>query len=159
MSSRTSWVERCIAVEAVMLLAALVTPALRESSHHQVAQRAARAIRIVCAAAATAHARTGEWPQDGVSGRAPEAMKPYLPAGFTFQTSGYQLDWDHWTLSDGPESFSPTSQFQGVSVSTRDPRTLRSSLCRRASAMIPPPFARHPRDRSRSEPIRLRIAR
>lgn len=125
MSAGIRWAMPIMAFEAFVLAAALVTPMVRESARHQTAHRAAREINIICSAAATAGARTGQWPPDEAPGSVPAALKSLLPAKFSFTSADYQLDWDHWTLSEGVESYSRVSQFQGVSITVHDPKMLR----------------------------------
>jgi prepilin-type N-terminal cleavage/methylation domain-containing protein len=69
-----------------------------------------------------------QWPSDQGPGVIPPEMAPYLPAGFTFSQSTYELDWDNQTPSLNP--------FQlAISMTTADPRlinALRQSLGTRA---------------------------
>lgn len=52
------------------------------------------------------------WPDDANAGQVPDGLGEYLPAGFSFTTEHYDLDYDN--LSDAP------SGYVGVTVVTGD---------------------------------------
>jgi len=128
--------EAVILVEVLALVVYVAMPALRQAGIREQASRAANDIEQVRFAAKTLHARSGKWPEDGAPGRAPESLRALLPASFTFDRRDYQIDWDHWTLSDGPELFSKTSEFLAVSAVASDPR-LSHEIVEAVGAKLP----------------------
>src|SRR5262245_12990433 len=113
-----------IGVELAALVACLAMPAVRESSIRGKAATAARDMREVCTAAATARAKDGTWPEGGTPGKVPASLQPYLPSHVAFDREQYQRNWDHWRLSDSADSYAKTTEFASVSVITSDPRLL-----------------------------------
>jgi prepilin-type N-terminal cleavage/methylation domain-containing protein len=73
-----------------------------------------------------------QWPAEQGPGIVPPEMLPYLPHGFSFNTTTYQLDWDNRTPQRNPYQIA-------VSVTTADARlmnALRNNLGNRAPYMI-----------------------
>jgi hypothetical protein len=110
-----------IGFELLAIAACFAVPALREDAALREAAHAAHDLQEVAVAATTAHAKLGEWPEDGTPGDVPPSLKGFLPARASFDHGSYKLNWDHWRLSDG---YAQASEFAGVSVITDDPRLL-----------------------------------
>ena len=123
-SRRFGVTEGVVVFEVLVIAACLAMPALHATSNRQRAVRVAKEIRQVTAAAIAARGRTGAWPEPGVAGNVPASLKQHLPARFKFDAGSYRLDWVHWRLSDGVDSFARRSEFVGVSVTTGDPQLL-----------------------------------
>jgi hypothetical protein len=124
MRRRIGITEAIIGFEVLAIIVCMVAPAVIAGSVNGQAQQAAREILQVADAATVAHGKLGQWPEDGTPGVIPASFKPFLPPNLTFDRDAYQLNWEHWRLSDGNGPYSETSEFAGVSVITNDPRLL-----------------------------------
>jgi hypothetical protein len=107
-----------IAVEVLAICGHLAMPVVRDCGMRLRAAQVVQELQIVRTAAQEAAARRGQWPEDGVPGRAPSSLVPFLPPGFTFERDGYRFDWDCWPLGDGAAG----SRFAAVSVVAEDAR-------------------------------------
>lgn len=73
-----------------------------------------------------------QWPGEQGPGMVPPEMLPYLPAGFSFTTPTYELDWDNRSPSRDPYQIA-------ISMTSTDARlmnALRNNLGNRAPYMI-----------------------
>jgi len=131
MIGRTNIVRAALAAEVLLLAGYFILPVFRDAAIRDQAARVASEIRLISAAATTLHARTGEWPEDAAPGTAPKALAR-LPRGLKFKLDGCELDWDHWSLTDGPDAYFVSTDFAAVSVIARDPRLARELLRRLA---------------------------
>ena len=84
-------------------------------------------IRAVEVAALNYNAATNLWPEDAPPGEVPPELRPYLPAGFSFERNGYALEWENWRLADGLPRYPETKVLLGVSVSSEQ-RVLLDAL-------------------------------
>ena len=69
-----------------------------------------------------------QWPVDAGPGVIPPQLAPYLPTGFSFAMSTYQLDWDNLTPTTTPYQVA-------ISLTTNDARLMNAlvqNLGRRA---------------------------
>ena len=60
-----------------------------------------------------------QWPAETGPGTVPAEMAPYLPSGFTFQRTTYDLDWDNLSPSLTPYELA-------ISITTTDPALLQA---------------------------------
>lgn len=111
---------KVIAVEVVALIGCLAAPGLSTALARQQASRTAVEVGRVIQGAKLAYAHSGEWPADEPQGHMPTSLASVLPAPVRFDEKAYQLDWDHWKLSDGHEDYSPKCEFAAVSFVTKD---------------------------------------
>jgi hypothetical protein len=102
---------KIIAVEVVAVIGCLA---------RQQASRTAVEVSRVIQGARLAYAHAGAWPADEPRGHMPASLASVMQAPVRFDDETYQLDWDHWTLSNGHEDFSPKCEFVAVSFVTKD---------------------------------------
>jgi hypothetical protein len=115
-----------IVAEAVALLGCLIAPGLVAGKARKEASLAAIEVNRVIRAAELAYASKAAWPADEPQGRMPDALISVMPLLARFDHGDYLVDWDHWTLSDGPDEFTPRTEFAAVSVVTPDRRLARN---------------------------------
>ena len=125
-----------IGLEVAALIGLLATPGILASRKRAVASVAAADLKRVITAAQTAFARTGAWPDDAGRGRMPESLRSFLPSPVQFTASRWQLDWDHWKLSDGAEEYAPKTEFVAISVITPDTRLERAIMDAMGSELL-----------------------
>ena len=66
------------------------------------------------------HADHLTWPDDTYAGQVPAGLAEYLPDGFGFNRSGYQIDWENWVLPNGLPQNPASGVLLGISVVTDD---------------------------------------
>jgi prepilin-type N-terminal cleavage/methylation domain-containing protein len=95
-----SLIELLIALSIVSVLVRLSIPSLTGMRMNAVAAQAQGDFNTVRAGAVAQYEATGAFPADAPAGVTPAGLAPYLPRGFAFSRREYQLDYEHWTLSD-----------------------------------------------------------
>lgn len=88
-------VELMVVVVIVSILAAIAIPNYRLMITKARAAEALGDVDVVYVAATSHMANQHAWPDDAATGTVPTGMESYLPAGFTFEGDGYQIDWDN----------------------------------------------------------------
>lgn len=112
-------VEMLLVVAVVSILARIALPNFQEAAIRARAAAALGDVEVVRTAAANYHARTNAWPAEAAAGVVPSELVQDLPEGFSFERSGYELDWDRWTIPGGlPGTGAHT--LLGVSITTDD---------------------------------------
>ena len=111
-----------IVLELLAILANFSLPFCQKMSLRYEAAGVVQQMSQVRAAAESARLQRGAWPEDRGPGEAPPELAAYLPPGFSFGQSDYQLDWEHWTLSEGNALDAPGAELAGVTVVAHDPR-------------------------------------
>ncbi len=110
--------ELMIVIMIVGIIARIAMPVYQNLVLRARAAEALAQIDAIRLAAFTYNSQTGQWPADTDLGVVPPELGPYLGEEFSFVQSGYDLDWDHWTLPDGTPGHSGTDVLLGVSVAT-----------------------------------------
>ena len=111
-----------IVIELLALAANVSLPLYQTTTLRWKAAAITRQLSLVRKAAESARQQRAEWPEDRAPGQAPPELAAYLPPGFTFEHADYQLDWEHWTLQEGPATDPHNDDLAGITVVTRDPR-------------------------------------
>ena len=60
------------------------------------------------------------WPGESAAGAIPSGLDEYLPDNHSFQRTGYQLDFENWSLPGGLPGDPSTHTLIGVSVVVED---------------------------------------
>lgn len=135
MMGRRGWtlIEIMIVMVILGLLSGLAVLKYIDLSRTAFAAKLAGEFTVVRLAAYNYEADHNEqWPAEVGPGIPPPEMAPYLPAGFSFVTPTYQLDWDNRSPSRDPYQIA-------ISMVTNDARlmnALRNNLGNRAPYMI-----------------------
>lgn len=111
-------IELLVVVAIIGILAALAIPNMRTVLMRARATEVAADLDVVRVAAVQYHANALSWPPESASGEIPAELVDYLPAGFTFQGDGYELDFERWSLPSGLPGDPATRMLIGVSVTT-----------------------------------------
>ena len=94
-----SLIELLMAVTIVGLLAGMAIPNLRSMTWRARATEVAADLEVVRVATLSYNGDVFQWPAEVSSGTVPSELsagaEPYLPAGFSFQGNGYELDYDY----------------------------------------------------------------
>lgn len=104
--------ELFVAILLIGVLAAIAVPVYHRALYRARAGRIVGDFQAVRTAAHAYQARTGRFPADAEEGTVPDGLAPYIE-GIEFEGPGYTLDWDNWSVPEGP--------LVGVSVLPRDP--------------------------------------
>ena len=111
-------VELLVVVAIVGILTGLAIPNLRTVVVRARAADVAADLDVVRVAVLQYNADAHVWPAESGAGETPAELVDYLPAGFTFQGDGYQLDFERWSLPGGLPGDPSTRTLIGVSVIT-----------------------------------------
>jgi prepilin-type N-terminal cleavage/methylation domain-containing protein len=113
-------IELTIALFIVATLAALALPTYRSMIVKARAAKVVGDFNTVRVAVFNYYADHDAWPPDNYPGIVPPQLVAYLPANFTFNRDGYQLDWENWSLPDGTPTHPGTHVLLGISITTTD---------------------------------------
>ncbi|MGQ0650469.1 MAG: type II secretion system protein [Gemmatimonadaceae bacterium] len=103
----------------------------------QATARAAVAdVRVIRDAVFNYHQDRGTWPNETGAGQIPSGLQTYLPTGFDFQRSTYQLDYESWAVGSGLGFSVSAPGVVGVGIETTDP-DLASELRKLGASGIP----------------------
>ena len=111
-------VELLVVVSIVGILAGLAIPNMRTVLMRARATEVAADFEVVRVAALQYNAETQLWPAETGTGVVPGELTDHLPAGFTFQGNGYELDYERWDMPGGLPGDPSTRTLIGVSVTT-----------------------------------------
>jgi prepilin-type N-terminal cleavage/methylation domain-containing protein len=111
-------IELLVVVGIVGILTALAIPNLRTVLVRAQATEVAADLEVVRVAALQYNANSMRWPPETSSGVVPPELVSYMPAGFSFQGNGYELDYERWDLPGGLPGDPATRTLIGVSVTT-----------------------------------------
>jgi prepilin-type N-terminal cleavage/methylation domain-containing protein len=95
-----SLVEVLVVLGIVALLMRLSLPAFAAMRCNARAAQVVGDYNTVRAAAFAQYDATGSFPADAGPGVTPAGMSVFLPRGFSFHKLEYDLDWDHFAVSD-----------------------------------------------------------
>ena len=109
-------IELMIAASIVGILAGFAIPNLKTMVFRARAADAAANMEVVRVAVLNYQADHLDWPAESAAGAIPTGLESYLPEGFTFSDSEYQLDFESWSLPDGLPGDPNTTTLIGVSV-------------------------------------------
>ncbi len=110
-----------IVLELLAIVANFSLPFYQSMSFRYHAADIVRQMSQVRAAAESARAQRGAWPPERPPGDTPEELAAFLPPGFKFTYEDYQLDWDHWAVTE--QSVAGTDDdVAAVTVIAKDPR-------------------------------------
>lgn len=112
-----SLVELLMVVTIVGLLAGLAIPNFRSVTYRARAADIAGDLEVVRVAALNYNAEALTWPDDAALGSVPSELDGYLPEGFSFQGSGYQLKLENLVFPGGLPGDPSTTRLIAVSVS------------------------------------------
>lgn len=110
-----SLIELLLAVSIVGILAGLAIPNLRHMTYRARATEVAADLEVVRVATANYNAETFAWPAEVATGVIPPELVDYLPENFSFQGTGYELDYERFTSLSIP-SDPTTTQLIAVAV-------------------------------------------
>jgi len=131
-----SLIELLVAVSIVGILAGLAIPNVKTMIQRARAADVAGTMNVVKVAALNYNANAHSWPTESASGVVPPELKQYLPANFSFNHDGYQVDYENWSLPGGLPGDPKTHTLIGVSVTTTDPQLGNALLELLGSAIV-----------------------
>ncbi|MDX1645619.1 MAG: type II secretion system protein [Longimicrobiales bacterium] len=91
-----SLIELLMAVSIVGILAGLAIPNLRSMTYRARATEVAADLEVVRVATQQFNADGFTWPAEVSTGVVPPELEEYLPANFSFQGNGYELDYERF---------------------------------------------------------------
>ncbi len=94
-----SLVELLIVVLIIGILASLAIPTYQSMVIRARAAQVAGDLNTIKLAAYNYSADHHAWPAESAAGQVPPGLASYLPDGFTFVRSDYELDWEYWAVS------------------------------------------------------------
>jgi len=94
-------VELLVVVAIVGILAGLAIPNMRTVLMRARATEVAADMDVVRVATLQYNADRNGWPPEVGAGVVPGGLEDFLPAGFTFQGNGYELDYERWDVPGG----------------------------------------------------------
>jgi len=109
-------IELLVTASIVGILAGLAIPNLRTMIYRARATEVAGDLEVVRVAAISYNATQNLWPAEAALGVIPVALTNFLPEGFSFQGTGYQIDFENWSLPGGLPGDPNTTTLIGVSV-------------------------------------------
>ena len=118
--------ELMIVLAAIAVIANVALPMVQRATIAQQATRVVSDLEKVRTAAERLHQETHQWPPSAAPGETPIALTAHLPAGFSFQSRGYALDWERHPVSAGPKPDAARGEWVAVSVITEDARLAAS---------------------------------
>lgn len=112
-----TFIELLMVLTVLSLLMGLAVPQYQQIRKRARAAQAVGAISVIRHAAFAYNEATGQWAPGGSTGQVPPELTSYLPNGFSFSQTDFDLAWRHATwLSAGLEVSA-----QMVQVYTHDP--------------------------------------
>ncbi len=129
-------IELLVSVAIIGILAGLAIPNLKTMIQRAHAADVAGTMNVVKVAALNYNADAHGWPAEASVGVVPPELVPYLPANFSFNRDGYQVDFENWSLPGGLPGDPKTTTLIGVSVTTTDPQLGNALLELLGSAIV-----------------------
>ena len=120
-------VELMTTLMVISVVVRMGIPSYREIRLKAEAVQVAGDFNVVRQAAFEYMTEHNDWPQDFGAGQVPPELTDYLPPGFSFNRSRYQLDWEHWAIPSGLPSQPDLRAILGLSIVTED-RALGAAL-------------------------------
>jgi prepilin-type N-terminal cleavage/methylation domain-containing protein len=115
-----SLIELLMAVSIIGIIAGLAIPNMRQMVFRARATEVAADLEVVRVATVSYNGDLHRWPPEAGPGAVPPELNGYLPAGFSFQGNGYQLDFENWPLPGGLPGDPNTRQLIGVTVTAAE---------------------------------------
>jgi hypothetical protein len=116
-----AWYEMLMTLAMIGSVTALAVPMSESYKRDGIASAVLSDIDSVRAGVFRFYSDSGYFPAQAGFSTIPEALVPYLPAGFSFTRTYGTLNYKTWVLSTS-YSETVTSNVVGVSVVTKDPR-------------------------------------
>lgn len=113
-------IELMVVAAIVGILAGLAIPNLRTVLLRARATELVGDMDVVRTGVQSFHANSLSWPPETGPGVIPPGLEPYLPDGYSFVRSGYQLDFENMSLPGGLPGDPGTRRLIGVSVVVTD---------------------------------------
>lgn len=115
-------VEMLVSVAIVGILAGLAIPNMKTVLLRARATQLAGDMEVVRTATLNFNGDKHSWPAEAGPGVVPPELVGYLPADYSFDRDGYQLDFENWSLPGGLPGDPSTKTLIGVSVVVTDPQ-------------------------------------
>ncbi len=115
-------VELLVTVSIVGILAGLAIPNMRNMTFRARATSVAGDLEALRIATVNYNANAHSWPAERASGIVPPELVGYLPDGFSFQGTGYEIDFENIPLPLGLPSDPNVTLLIGASVTAPDHR-------------------------------------
>jgi prepilin-type N-terminal cleavage/methylation domain-containing protein len=116
-------IEMLITLSIIALLVRISLPGYSGIRRQAIAAQAAGDFNTIRAAAVSQYEATGSYAPDSPAGTVPAGMGSYLPGRFTFSRPAYELDWEHYLVSDTSSSGATSGQVLALTVVTADSLT------------------------------------
>ena len=113
-----TFVEILISMIIVGCLSAIAVPKYIDLKRRANTTKVIGDIQVVRVAVMSFFADSSYFPAESGPGEIPNNLARYLPVGFTFQRTGWTLDYENWDV--GPTGFTSASALIGVTVVTDD---------------------------------------
>jgi prepilin-type N-terminal cleavage/methylation domain-containing protein len=114
-------VEMLVSVAIVGILAGLAIPNMKNILLRARATQVAGDMEVVRTAVLSYNGDKHAWPSETGPGAIPPELVPYLPANYSFDRDGYELDFENWNIPGGLPGDPGTRTLIGVSVVVTDP--------------------------------------
>jgi prepilin-type N-terminal cleavage/methylation domain-containing protein len=114
-------VELLVVVSIVGILTGLAIPNMKVVLVRARAAQVAGDMEVVRTAVHNYMAQRNVWPAEAPAGTVPTGLEEFLPAGYSFDRNGYQLDYENWDLPGGLPGDPSTHTLIGVSAVISDP--------------------------------------
>jgi prepilin-type N-terminal cleavage/methylation domain-containing protein len=115
-------VELLVTVSIVGILAGLAIPNMRNMTFRARATTVAADLEVLRVATVSYNADQNGWPAEVPSGVVPPELVAFLPDGFSFSGTGYELDFERMALPIGLPGDPNATQLIGASVTASDDR-------------------------------------
>ncbi len=129
-------IELLVVAAIIGILAGLAIPNLKTMIQRARAADVAGTMDVVKVAALNFNANAHSWPAETPLGVIPPDLVSYLPANFSFQHDGYEIDYENWSLPGGLPGDPSTTTLIGVSVTVTDPQLGNALLELLGSAIV-----------------------
>lgn len=117
-----SLIEMLVAVSIVGILAGLAIPNLRNMTFRARATTVAADLEVLRVATLNYNGDQHRWPAEIGPGIVPPELNGFLPEGFSFDGTGYQLDYENLSFPGGLPGDPTTTQLIGAAVTAADDR-------------------------------------
>ncbi len=111
-----SLIELLLAVSIVGILAGLAIPNLQSVMYRARATEVAADLEVIRVAAVSFNGDQHAWPAGAAPGDVPPELVSYLPSGFSFQGSGYEMTYSNQAFPSGLPSDPTTTQLISATV-------------------------------------------